>query len=179
MNTTEKSAAEHVSASAASRSIVPVRIVHRPFGKMKKIVVLSVIVVAIVLIGALKWWHHSNDSSTYINSSDYQAVFLANNQVYFGKLQRTSDRDYRITDVYYLQSQAAASPPTTDPTKSAAPTDPSQSGGSQASPQLVKLGSELHGPDDQIVFNKDQVLFWENLKSDSKVTKAIQNYHNK
>ena len=41
---------------------------------------------------------------------------------------------------------------------------------------LQKLGSELHGPEDQMVINRDQVQFWENLKDDGQVVKAITTY---
>ena len=39
--------------------------------------------------------------------------------------------------------------------------------------QLVKLGNELHGPEDAMYINRQSVLFWENLKNDGKVAKAI------
>ena len=42
--------------------------------------------------------------------------------------------------------------------------------------QLIKLGSEIHGPDDEMIINKDQVLFFENLKTDSTVAKSIASY---
>jgi hypothetical protein len=41
---------------------------------------------------------------------------------------------------------------------------------------LVKLGCELHGPQDQMVINQDQVIFWENLKSDGQVAKAVATF---
>jgi hypothetical protein len=111
--------------------------------------------------------------SAYIEHDKYQAVFLTNNQVYFGKVQLLADRSVRMTDVYYLQSQTAAQ------AENEKMADPSQSGGTKATPQLIKLGSELHGPEDAIMFSKEQVLFWENLKSDSKVAKAIDVYKKK
>lgn len=41
---------------------------------------------------------------------------------------------------------------------------------------LVKLGEELHGPNDRMKINKSQILFTESLRDDSKVVKAIGNY---
>jgi hypothetical protein len=41
---------------------------------------------------------------------------------------------------------------------------------------LAKLGGELHGPEDVMYVNRDQVLFWENLKDNGKVVTAIKNY---
>jgi len=41
---------------------------------------------------------------------------------------------------------------------------------------LVKLGCELHGPEDEMLINRDQVIFWENLKADGQVAKAVAEY---
>jgi hypothetical protein len=41
---------------------------------------------------------------------------------------------------------------------------------------LVKLGTELHCPKDQMVIYRDQISFWENLNSDGKVATAIKQY---
>jgi hypothetical protein len=43
----------------------------------------------------------------------------------------------------------------------------------QSQIQLVKLGSEIHGPTSDMKINRDQILFIENLKPDSQVLKAI------
>lgn len=94
-------------------------------------------------------------------SKSYRAVFLDNNQVYFGKLDKVGGQWLKLTDVYYLQENT---PPSTPPPKG------------QTSPRftLLKLGrQELHGPTDMMVFNREHVLFWENLKSDSEVVKKI------
>ena len=42
--------------------------------------------------------------------------------------------------------------------------------------QLIKLGEEVHGPEDTMVINRDQMLFFENLKSDGKVTQLIRQH---
>jgi len=41
---------------------------------------------------------------------------------------------------------------------------------------LIKLGSEIHGPDDEMIVSKDQILFFENLKKDSQVSASIDKY---
>jgi hypothetical protein len=97
-------------------------------------------------------------SSGTVNSS-YQAVFLANNQVYFGKLTNTLFRYPVLKDVYYLRVAQDLQPQN--------PNTPS----SQI--QLVKLGSEIHGPTAEMKINRDQILFIENLKNDSQIVKAI------
>jgi hypothetical protein len=40
----------------------------------------------------------------------------------------------------------------------------------------VKLGCELHAPFDQMVINRDQVTFWENLQDDGQVAKAVATF---
>jgi hypothetical protein len=41
---------------------------------------------------------------------------------------------------------------------------------------LVKLGCELHGPEDEMLINRSQIVFWENLKEDGQVTQAVAEY---
>lgn len=95
-------------------------------------------------------------------SSEYQAVFLSNNQVYFGKLSNPRSAYPTLRDIYYLQ--------VTQPLQ---PVDLSQS---QSQINLVKLGGELHGPKDEMMINKDHILFIENLKDDSRVVNSIKDY---
>lgn len=100
----------------------------------------------------------SNEQGTIV-SGEYQAVFLDNGQVYFGKLEKTRDTFYTLTDVFYLQSNVAVE---------------------QASNlSLTKLGSEAHGPEDRMQINADHILFIENMKNDSKVVQAIEDYKSK
>lgn len=98
---------------------------------------------------------------TKTKNSGYSAVFLVNNQVYFGKLQNAEGPNPKLTDVYYLRVQNQA-----------------QIATDSASPNiaLIKLGSELHGPSDEIIFNKDQILLIQELTADSRVYKAIEEY---
>jgi hypothetical protein len=93
--------------------------------------------------------------------ADYQAVFLNNGQVYFGKMGDPNGQFVSLTDIYYLKTEKAL-----------------QQGASNEGPSisLVKLGNELHGPLDEMHINRDQILFWENMKSDSKVVQAIAQY---
>ncbi|MEK7452375.1 MAG: hypothetical protein AAB664_03475 [Patescibacteria group bacterium] len=93
-----------------------------------------------------------------IATGQYQAVFLDNRQTYFGKLDPKGGDFLILTDVFYLQAQTATS---------------------AGNVSLSKLGSEAHAPEDKMSINKSHVLFIENLKSDSKVVQAIQQYKSK
>jgi hypothetical protein len=90
-----------------------------------------------------------------------QAVFLSTGQTYFGKITDITKDTLILEDIYYLKTGTVdkAGNPTTG-------TDVS----------LVKLGSELHNPEDKMVIERKNVSFWENLKSDGQVSKAIKSY---
>jgi hypothetical protein len=90
-----------------------------------------------------------------------QAVFLTNGQVYFGKVTRDGGKTIVMKDIYYLQVQ-----------------QPLQPAKENEQPQisLVKLGNELHGPEDEMRINREHVLFVEDMKDDSKVNQAIANF---
>lgn len=101
--------------------------------------------------------------NTNIDDTTYQAVFLDNNQIYFGHLKNIDSQYPELTNVYYVQL-----------TENAA----ANSKGNQKSiptGRLVKLGEvEAHGPKDTMIINKDHILFWENLRPDSQIVQAIR-----
>ncbi len=100
----------------------------------------------------------------YVDGTKMQAVFLNGGQVYFGKIGTLNDRFMRVNDIYYLRVNQTVQP------------DGSAASGSNQDISLVKLGCELHGPQDSMVINQDQVIFWENLKDDGQVAKAVADY---
>jgi len=98
----------------------------------------------------------------YVDKNKQQAVFLTNGQVYFGKIKNISKTYIDLQNIYYLNVNQQVQPNQKD-----------SNSNSNQSVSLVKLGCELHGPQDQMVINRDQITFWENLKTDGQVTKAI------
>ncbi len=118
----------------------------------------------IILLAVLIWGGYAlfaNKDAEY-KPQGRQAVFLTNGQVYFGVVQAKSDQEVILTDIYYLQSDRGVNTGANLET--------------QQDIKLIKLGNELHGPEDYMELNRDHVLFIENLKEDSKVVKAIQNF---
>jgi hypothetical protein len=142
----------------------------------------AVAVLAIVIVGAAGWTLAGTKLSGKVlgANTSYQAVFLTNGQVYFGKM--TDNGNWiQLTDIYYLQvTQPLQQTANADQSKTATP---SSTTGSAATPQsniqLVKLGSELHGPQDSMYIERDKILFWENMKDDSKVVAAIHQFKSK
>jgi hypothetical protein len=130
---------------------------------------IALVAIAIVMVGAaIMMMVRGYSTSTAIKSNEFQAVFLTNNMVYFGKLSDTNGEYVKMTNIFYLQVQGQQSAQTQ-----------AQSSTTQPQLSLTKLGGELHGPEDTMYINKKEILFWENLKSDGKVTQAINNYQGK
>jgi hypothetical protein len=122
----------------------------------------TILIVAVLLFINIGSPSHENK---FIDKNSYQAVFVNvtgtnGGQVYFGHVTDLSDDFIRLTNVFYIQNQGSAT--TAD---------------KNSSYNLVKLGCELHGPADEMVINRSQVFFWENLKSTGQVTQKIGEWY--
>jgi hypothetical protein len=131
---------------------------------IKKIVFL-----VLILLIALGWFF-CNKIWLAMNAEGYQSVFLTNGQVYFGKITSTG-KWIKLTEIYYLQA--------TQPLQQEGSDTQTPPANQNQNIQLIKLGSELHGPQDVMYIEKDKILFWENMKDDSKVMQAIRQYQSK
>jgi hypothetical protein len=130
---------------------------------VSSVLLVSVTILLVALIVYLAFGKTSSSISDEIKTDQYQAVFLnsSDGQVYFGKLSVFNSSYYKLTDIYYVRVQQV------QPDKNSQP---------QQSISLAKLGSEIHGPEDVMYVNRDSVMFWENLKEDGQVVKAIREY---
>jgi hypothetical protein len=127
------------------------------------VVLLFSVAIIIIAIAALTFFS-GNAEGKAIKKNSYQAVFLNNGQVYFGNVANLNEKFIDLRNIYYLQTNNSGD--------SGAATTSS----SNTNVSLVKLGCELHSPYDQMVINRDQVIFWENLKDSGQVVKAIAQY---
>ncbi len=125
----------------------------------------SVLTLIVLFFGGYFAIQQLNENSLMrgVNKSEYQAVFLTNGQAYFGKITSIDSNYLYISKIYYLQAQQNGQPAQTQPKTS----------DSQASLSLVKLGSEIHGPEDSMFIARSQILFYENIKDNGQVVKAI------
>ena len=132
------------------------------------------IVIIVLLIGAVVYFAYFNKSGinlvnnkkeTEQKSDKYQAVFLTNGQVYFGKLEDKGGDYVKLTDIYYLQAQDKVQPK-----------ENAEENKNDSNLTLIKLGKELHAPADEMNISRQQVLFWEDITKDGKVMKAIEEY---
>lgn len=127
------------------------------------VLLFSITILALSLV--LLFRSSNPNEAKYIVDNKYQAVFLNNGQVYFGKVTAMNNKYFSLQNVFYLNSTSSSSDKTTTSTDT-----------SSNNFTLVKLGCELHGPYDQMVINREQVTFWENLKDDGQVVKTINEW---
>lgn len=138
--------------------------------RLIRAIIASIVVLAV--LGALVWfgWKNVGGNSGLIDNNRYQAVFLANGQVYFGKLKDNRGEYLVLRDVFYLQAANST------PEQSDNPQDASQGQGS-GDLQLIKLGTEVHGPDDEMIISRSQMLFFENLQGEGRVSESIREFN--
>ena len=128
-----------------------------------KFLPLIVVAVVVLVIGGGYWFFKGRGGG--ISSGEYQAVFLSNGQVYFGKIAKTSSSEVVLRDIYYLITR----PPLQAQTPEASPAAQEQ----QPGYTLIKLGQEMHGPMDEMRINRKHILFIEGLREDGRIVQAI------
>ena len=99
----------------------------------------------------------SNSAQQKLNfQTEYQAVFLDNGQVFFGKIVDSNSEHIKINDVFYVRSLV-------DKDKD----------NEAVKNILVKRGQEWHGPDMMYV-NTRHIVFIEPVSASSKVGELIK-----
>lgn len=138
----------------------------------RKFLLLHIALVIALLLAVAGWFFvgRSSNVATAIDGGKYQAVFFTNGQVYFGKLASLNGEYMSLKSVYYLQNKSD-----TDDDSSPQSTKKQDS----SDMELIKLGNEVHGPEDEMIIAKNQILFFENLKPEGTVSKTISEYLSK
>ena len=91
-------------------------------------------------------------------SVEYQAVFMNNGQVYFGKMERTGSSYPLLRDVYYIGRETSPD-------------------GKEVRNILIKRGNEWHGPD-YMYINAAQIALIEPVSPNSRVAMLIKEAKN-
>ena len=102
-----------------------------------------------------QWWDFTIPAP---GRAEYQAVFLANGQTYFGRYYDRIGAYAKIEDVYYLQQVDA-----TDTTA--------------ASTKIIRRGTELHAPGPRMLVPKSAILFVEDLSDASPIGQYMRQDH--
>ncbi|MDB5163597.1 MAG: hypothetical protein JWS12_214 [Candidatus Saccharibacteria bacterium] len=120
----------------------------------------TILLVALVLSLALA---KGKPESRLVDGKKWQVVVIGQSQApYFGRIKEVNDKYVRLVDIYYFKANQTV--------------QPDSNTNQQQNISLVKLGCEIHGPQDQMVIRRDDVVYWENLKDDGQVAKAISTY---
>lgn len=128
--------------------------------QLLSLVLLLAIALLLLFVAVAIGRGNNGNESQYVNKDQYQAVFLNNGQVYFGHIENLNSQYVRMVNIYYLTQSSDSSSSTASNNYS-----------------LVKLGcQQIHDPYDQMVINRDQVTFWENLNDSGKVVSSIKQF---
>lgn len=125
--------------------------------RITKGVVIAVSVAVIALVLLVEGFAAHAFTNKTPKHGKYQAVFLTNGQVYFGKLSGIGGKSVTLKDVYLVQSQ----------------------NGNNASPSPSSLvlaridQNTLIHPYQEMTIDAKQVLFWEDMQDDAEVVKKI------
>ncbi len=135
-------------------------------GRSRTPIWIAIIIVAVLIVAGIGWivWSRMQPAGDGINTSRYQAVYLANGQIYFGKLETLGSNKMRLTNVYYLQTK-------TDSTTSG---DASKDQSASGNFQLIKLRGAVYGPSDEMIISNDQIIYFQNLEENSKASELIK-----
>ena len=162
-------AKDGINPGAGSSSSHKKNYLKRVFFSKKILLALSMgifIIIAVIIFRTT--YHHITYAG--IDTKRYQAVYLTNNNVYFGRVHVLVNGDTFLTDVFRVQANTTTNDQNSTATKTSTSDDSSGI-------RLIKPGKELHAPDDTMLIKKDSILFIENLKTNGKVTQAIIDYH--
>lgn len=123
----------------------------------------TILVIAVVLFLVFGKGTYTEQKFVNKDKDSLQAVFINVNgtnggQVYFGHIAEMTQQFIRLNNVFYIQNQQNSNQQ------------------NNSAYNLVKLGCELHGPEDQMVINRSEVFFWENLKTDSQVAQKVAEF---
>jgi hypothetical protein len=115
-------------------------------------VILIVLAISILMILVPGCGRQASQKPVF--KTEYQAVFLANGQVYFGKIENTDSSYPLLRDVYYIQRQVGKDP-------------------KDIQAILVKRVNDWHAPD-YMYINASQIALIEPVSPNSKVAQLIK-----
>ena len=122
----------------------------------------TVLIVLIVFIATAAGFFTISTLKHNSFSASFQVVVLDTGEVFFGTVKKNSKSAIELSNVYYLPIDAS----------------------DLFSPQfnsnelfsVIKIGNELHGPEDSMFITKEHIVFMQNLKEDSRIVSAIEDY---
>lgn len=109
-----------------------------------------------------------NDIQT---QSKWQAVFLSNDQVYFGHLTQYGINYWRLDNAHYIKVTKVPVAPAPQDLK--AKTNPQDQQQFENRTSLVKLSNDMHKPENVLYIPKEHILFWQDLQNSSSIAQTL------
>ena len=134
----------------------------QPKTKWQRRFVIGGAILLVLAVAGFAAWHAITNPAQVIRTDRYQVVYLVDDKVFFGKLQNTHGDFLTLENPYFTES---AAPSTNDKTE-VQPTN--------GNINLVKVSDRVYGPEESMAIRTDQVLFWQNLTTDSEIANAIK-----
>ncbi|HET8568877.1 MAG TPA: hypothetical protein VFM93_07825 [Candidatus Limnocylindria bacterium] len=126
---------------------------------LRSLVLALSIVLAVAIVGYGSYAYAEGLVPFGPRDDEWSGVFLTNGQAYFGHFYGAPGEYVILRDVHYVLATQLQSQ------------DPNQQQGTQLT--LQRLGSEIHGPTNEMRIAKTQILFIERLRPDSPLLAAI------
>ena len=123
---------------------------------LRRLLIGLVVVIAVLFAGKATFEYVQERPAL----GKYQAVFLTNGQVYFGKLSGLGGSYVTLQDVYLVQSQGNVVNPSPGPQ-------------SRLTISRLDQNTLIH-PEQKMTISKNSMLFWENMQDDAEVVKKIK-----
>jgi hypothetical protein len=143
---------------------------------MKRTLRLATTIVIVLVVAFLAYWFGFRSDSPLrktADASDYSAVALMSNELFFGRITQETATQLVLDDVYFFTFVP-------DGTASPSPASNSNSSDQKLKPTLIDTNAkDSLAPTSTYVINKDQVKYSYPLKKDSQVVKTIDEYKSK
>ena len=120
--------------------------------KKNSISIVGSIIIGLCLVICMSACKKQDESISF--TTEYQAVFMDNGQVYFGKLEKAASDHPLLKEVYYIGQQQGPD-------------------GKGVANILLKRGNEWHGPDSMYI-TKNHIVMIESVSPTSKVAELIK-----
>lgn len=156
---TQHQARSQTAGSSQTNQVANATVTRRRNSSIKRLIIGLVVAAVVITAGVLGALTMVGDKPA---ADRYQAVFLDNQQVFFGKLKNVNGNYLTLEKAYYTKAQDLPANATAE-----------QKAATSNNVSLVKVGDEVYGPENTMRIRAEQVLFWQNLEPDSKVAKAI------
>lgn len=139
--------------------------------KIVKRIFLGVFVFMIIVMLDANYKFTSAFRNDIQTQSKWQAVFLTNEQVYFGHLTQYGLNYWRLDNAHYIKMVKVPVVPTiSDPKIKQEDQQPQF----ENRTSLVKIGDDIHQPENTLYIPKEQILFWQDLQNASSIAQTLR-----